>query len=147
GVPTGQLGVFAPSCDRVGRVFPFVVAAPLVPDQQTMLLDRAALLGLAWSQVIIQAQENRLGVEAVDAGLQAALADTLSAEEVHEEDEGATLPLGLDPSSLPWPEVRHSFDLQGSESYWWSVPPASTGFQSRTHSGPLRTAHFLDLCR
>lgn len=147
GVPTGQLGLFAPSCDRVGRVFPFIVVAPLVPEQQALMLDRAALLGLAWGQVVAAAQQTRMGIEALDAALQAALADTLAADAVQDEDEGATLPLGLDPSSLPWPELSRNFDVHGSQSYWWSVPPASTGFESRLHTGPLRTVLFLDLCR
>ena len=151
GVPTGQLGVFAPSCDRVGRVFPFVVAAPFVPDQQAVYLDRAAALGLAWGQVVTQAQESRLAIEAVDAGLHGALAATLAIEleEDDEDDDRTTLPMGMDPgpSSLPWPDLSRNFDLQGSQSYWWSVPPSITGYQSRTHAGPLKTRHFLDLCR
>jgi type VI secretion system protein ImpM len=150
GVPTGQLGVFAPSCDRVGRVFPFVVTAPLVPDQQAGLLDRAASVGLAWGQVVAQAQQARLGIEAVDAGLHAALAETLATElEDDDDDERTTLPLGLEPgpSPLPWPELNRNFDLHGSQSYWWSVPPPSTGFQTRMYTGPLKTIHFLDLCR
>jgi type VI secretion system protein ImpM len=149
GVPTGQLGVFAPSCDRVGRVFPFIVAVPLVPELQSMFLDRAALLGLAWGRVVTRAQEARLGLEAIDAALDAALAETLAAELVDDEDDSATLPLGIDPgpSSLPWPELSLDFDLHGSQSYWWSVPPATTGFQTRMHRGPLKTVLFLDLCR
>jgi type VI secretion system protein ImpM len=149
GVPTGQLGVFAPSCDRVGRVFPFIVAVPLVPELQSMFLDRAALLGLAWGRVVAQAQEARLDLEAVDAGLDAALVETLAAELVDDEDDCATLPLGIDPgpSSLPWSELSRDLDLHGSQSYWWSVPPATTGFQTRMHRCPLKTVHFLDLCR
>lgn len=149
GVPAAQLGVFSPSCDRVGRIFPFVVAAPLVCDQQAEMLDRAELLGLAWSRVVTQAQQTRLGMEAVDARLQAALAETLATELVRADDEQTTLPMdiGPDPSSFPWPELSRRFDSRGSESYWWSVLPATTGFQSRMYTGPLKSLHFLDLCR
>ena len=149
GVPMGQVGVFAPSCDRVGRVFPFIVVAPLVRDQLAMFLDRAALLGLAWGQVISQAQESRFGVEALDAGLQEALDETLASERPDDDDGLSTLPMGLepDPSILPWPDLSREFDLQGSDTYWWSVPPPTTGFQSRILRGPLKTIHFLDLCR
>lgn len=148
GVPNAQLGVFAPSCDRVGRIFPFVVAAPLVPGQQAVWLERAAPLGLAWGDVIHRAQEARQGIEELDARLHLALAETLASEQEEEgQDEGATLPLGLHPSSLPWADLCHSFDSHGSESYWWSVPPASTGYHTRVHNGTLKAAHFLDLCR
>jgi type VI secretion system protein ImpM len=149
GVPTGQLGIFVPSCDRVGRVFPFVVIVPFVPDQQAVFLERAASLGVAWGQIVTHAQQNRLAIEAVDAGLHAALAETLAIELEDDDDERTTLPMGLDtrPSSLPWPELSRNFDLHGSQSYWWSVPPAMTGYQSRTHVGPLKARHFLDLCR
>jgi type VI secretion system protein ImpM len=170
GVPIGQLGVFAPSCDRVGRVFPFIVAAPLVPEQQAELLDRAPMLGLAWGEVVALAQQNRLAIDAVDDELRAALANTLAGESVNDadadrttfpphldddrttlpqalDDERTAFPQGADTSFLPWPELGRHFDLQGSESFWWSVPPASTGFQCRVHKGPLKTLHFLDLCR
>lgn len=151
GVPAGQLGVFAPSCDRVGRVFPFVVMAPLLPREQAALLDRAGWLGHAWGEMVARAQESRLGVEAIDEGLHAALAETLAKPvEQDEDDDGeTTVPGGLepDPGKLPWPELNRDFDLHGPASYWWSVPPSRTGFQSRKYTGPLRTTHFLDLCR
>ncbi|MCM2252992.1 MAG: type VI secretion system-associated protein TagF [Ramlibacter sp.] len=150
GVPTGQLGVFAPSCDRVGRIFPFIVVAPLVPDQQSVLVDRAAALGLAWGEAVGQAQAARLGIDALDAGLHAALAETLAGEpDEDDDDDRTTLPLGIDPAPapLPWPRLSRDFDMRGSQSYWWSVPPTATGYQARLHHGPLMTLHFLDLCR
>mgnify|MGYP000600780604 CR=1 FL=1 len=147
GVPAGQMGVVAPSCDRVGRIFPFVVTVPVVPDQQHLLLSRAGLLGLAWAQVVAQAQEARMSIEAVDSGLHNALAHTLASEPLQDDDGETTLPRGMNPSSLPWPQLGMAFDLQGSESLWWSVPPASTGFQSRAQLGPLKAMHFLNLCQ
>lgn len=148
GIPQGQLGVFAPSCDRVGRVFPFVVSVPVIEGQHGALLDRAGMLGLAWAQVITQAQEARIGIDTVDAGLLSALAETLAAEPPQEQDDDeTTLPQGINPSTMPWPQLRYTFDLQGSQSYWWSVPPATTGFQSKVHTGSLKSIHFLDLCR
>ncbi len=147
GVPTGQMGVVAPSCDRVGRIFPFIVTVPVVPDQRDLLLSRAALLGLAWGQVVGQAQESRLSIDAVDHGLHTALTQTLATEPVQDDDGETTLPRGMNPSSLPWPQLGQTFDLHGSESHWWSVPPASTGFQSRTQLGALKAMHFLSLCQ
>jgi len=79
GVPGAQLGVLAPSGDRVGHIFPFVVAAPLVPKQQAVLLERAALLGVAWGDVINRAQEARLGIDELDAGLHVAYAESWQA--------------------------------------------------------------------
>ena len=146
GVNTGQVGVLAPSCDRVGRVFPFVVAVSLTYDQQTVLLDRAALLGPALGQVIALAQESRLGMDAVDAGLHAALAKTLGQTPEPESDNTTTLPRGMS-LSLPWPDLSRNFDLHGSESYWWSVPAAATGFQFHTQRGTLNASHYVDLCR
>lgn len=148
GVHMGQLGVFSPSCDRVGRVFPFIVSVPVVEGQQGALLERAGVLGPAWAQVIAQAQEDRLGIDAVDASLQSVLAETLAADPPRQDDDDeSTLPRGIDPSTMPWPDLRYSFDLYGAQSYWWSVPIASTGFQSRVHTGSLKSSHFLDLCR
>lgn len=148
GVRMGQLGVFSPSCDRVGRVFPFVVCVPVIEGQHGPLLDRAGMLGLAWAQVVAQAQEERLGIDTVDASLQTVLAETLAADPpAQDDDDESTLPRGISPSTMPWPDLRHSFDLHGSQSNWWSVPPAGTGFQSRVHTGSLKSSHFLDLCR
>jgi type VI secretion system protein ImpM len=146
-VQGGQFGVFAPSCDRVGRIFPFIVTVPVVQEWQATLLDRAGLLGGAWGQIVGQAQESRWGTEAVDAALHDALAMTLATEPAIEQDAEATLPLNTDALSLPWPDLGRNFDLGGPTSYWWSVPAQRTGFQSRTHTGALKTAHFLDLCR
>lgn len=147
GVSAGQLGIFAPSCDRVGRVFPFIVCMSLPPAQQGLLLDRAGVLGAGWAQVVTQAQEGRLGIDAVDAGLQTVLAQALAAEPPVEPDDEATLPRGIPASTMPWPELARSFDLHGSQSYWWSVPSPGSGFQSRVHTGSLKAMHFLDLCR
>jgi type VI secretion system protein ImpM len=148
-VPTGQLGVLAPSCDRVGRIFPFVVMTPLVSGQNKALLDRASLLGATWSRTVALAQESRLGVNAIDEGLRADLARTLATEIDADEDPGATLPQGLEPdeTAFPWPELSREFELHGSESYWWTVPAMVPGFEARKHQGALQTIHFLGLCR
>jgi len=39
-----------------------------------------------------------------------------------------------------------SVDGAGSESYWWSVPPAMTRFRARSHNGTLNGMLFLGLC-
>jgi type VI secretion system protein ImpM len=146
GISTGQLGVFAPSCDRVGRNFPFLVTAPLISQQLPDLLPRAAMLALAWGEVIAQEQENRQGIDAVDLQLQAALATTL-ATTVLADDAERTLPQGMNPVTTPWPDLAWTFDLYGPQSYWWSVPPTTTGFQARTQTGSLKAMHFLALCQ
>jgi hypothetical protein len=112
----GQLGVFSPSCDRVGRVFPFIVSVPVVEGQHGALLERAGVLGPAWAQVIAQAQEDRLGIDAVDASLKSVLAETLAADPPQQDDDESTLPRGIDPSTMPWPDLRYSFDLYGAQS-------------------------------
>jgi hypothetical protein len=96
--------------------------------------------------VIRHAQAARLGVDELDAGLHVALSESLGGEGA-DGDDAATLAQGLETSSLPWADLGRRFDAQGPESYWWSVPPSSTGFQTRVYSGPLRAAHLLDLCR
>ena len=160
GVPHAQLGVLAPSCDRVGRVFPFLVVVPLHPGQQELLLDHAPRLASGWSEVVAQAQEARTDIENLDARLRGVLMQSLDPmpaapardEEKSpqaarpEQDLDSTRPLDLDPLPHGWPLLSGRFDPNGAASYWWSVPPERTGFQSRTHNGPLRTVHFLDLC-
>lgn len=145
GVPVGQVGVLAPSCDRVGRNFPLLVSSPLALDQIAFLLPRVAPLVLAWSDVIEQVQVARQSVDVLDARLETALVETLAAAPASADTE-ATLPRGMNPATLPWPDLATTFDVQGSESYWWSVPPASTGFRARTHVGGLNAMHFLGLC-
>ncbi len=145
GIAFGQLGLMAPSCDRVGRNFPLLVTAPLVDSGAEALLPRAANLGLAWSDVTSQAQLGRQGIDVLDARLESALVDVL-ANEPAMDDGDRTLPSGMNPSILPWPNLEATFDLHGVESYWWSVPPASTGFRARTHIGSLNGMHFLELC-
>ena len=144
-VPFGQLGVIAPTCDRVGRNFPFLVTTALTGENIASVVPRAALIALAWSAAITDAQIARSHVEALDAKLTDALASQL-AQELPGGDVDVTLPPGVSPLTLPWPELATSFDLQGSESYWWSVPPASTSFRACTHNGPLTAYHFSMLC-
>ena len=144
GVPFGQLGVIAPSCDRVGRNFPFLVTTALNDENLIEVVPRAMLIGLAWSAAITEAQMSRSHIETLDAKLAAALALQLQ-QDVPGGDGDLTLPPGVSPLTLPWPELAASFDLHGPESYWWSVPPATTGFRARTHNGALTAYHFATL--
>lgn len=145
GVPFGQLGVIAPSCDRVGRNFPFLVTTAFLEENVADVVPRAALIGLAWSAAITEAQIARSHIEALDSKLIETLGRQL-AQEIPGSDGDLTLPPGVSPLTLPWPELTRSFDIRGTESYWWSVPPATTGFRARTHNGPLSTYHFNTLC-
>ncbi len=145
GLPFGQLGVFAPSCDRVGRNFPFLVTTAVLGDNALNVLERAAPIALAWCDVIEQAHLLRLGIETVDSQLAGVLSAELS-KEPPLADADVTLPAGVSPTSLPWPGLAETIDLKGPESYWWSVPPAKTGFRARTHSGPLHATQFCGLC-
>ena len=129
GTTPAQLGVLSPSWDRVGRRFPVVVTLRLTPNW----LNQAALLALAWAQVLDEARRDRLGLEAVDQRLDQALR---SAQEAAVPDDETTLPQGAVSQQLPWPGLARSFDAQGAQSYWWSVPPVSTGYRALVHEGP-----------
>lgn len=145
GIPIGQLGVIAPSCDRVGRNFPFLVTTPVLNDNLADLLPRAAMLANVWADAIMQAQSTRASMDALDAQLSSAFATVLTQAPTDADGE-VTLPKGANPLTLPWPGLADNFELRGSESYWWSVPPAQTGFRARTHIGSLSAAHFYSLC-
>lgn len=145
GIPLSQLGVLAPSCDRVGRNYPFLVTLPLPAGRIAELVPSAASLCLAWGEVIAQAQVARLGIEELDAQLQAALEQVLMSP-ADIQDAERTLPQGMSPSTLPWSDLASTFDAHGSESYWWSVPPAMTRFRARAHTGTLNGKIFLGLC-
>ena len=145
GLPFGQLGVLAPSCDRVGRNFPFLVTTTLSDDNIARVVPRAALIGLAWGAAITEAQMLRSHIEALDAKLADSFALQM-AKDPPGGDGDTTLPPGVSPLTLPWPELASNFDLRGSDSYWWSVPPATTGFRARTLTGQLTSSHFGSLC-
>lgn len=144
-IPLSQLGVLAPSCDRVGRIFPFLVTLPLPSGRTASVLPSAASLVLAWADVVAQAQMSRQSIDELDAALEAALAGVLM-NPASAEDSERTLPHGMNPSSLPWADLPYSFDGQGGESFWWSVPPVSSRFRARTHYGALNTSLFMALC-
>ena len=145
GIPMSQLGVLAPSCDRVGRNFPFLVTLPLPNDRFAFILPSAASLCLAWGEVIANAQMARSSIDELDAQLQVALAEVLMNPATIEDSE-RTLPNGMSPSTLPWSDLASTFDCYGSESFWWSVPPAMTRFRARSHAGTLNGMLFLSLC-
>lgn len=145
GLPIAQLGILAPSCDRVGRNYPLLITTPLLESNAMSLLPRAATIALAWGKVIADAQAARAPVEVVDAQLAKALEIEMSKAIALQEGD-VTLPPGESPTTLPWPSLSDSFDLRANESYWWSIPPANTGFRARTHTGTLNTIHFINLC-
>jgi type VI secretion system protein ImpM len=145
GIPIGQLGVIAPSCDRVGRNFPFLVTTPLLEESVKVLLPRAATLANTWADAIMQAQAARASMDTLDVQLSDIFTLVLAQAPV-EADGDVTLPQGANPHTLPWPELAENFELRGAESYWWSVPPTQTGFRAKTHIGPLSAAHFFSLC-
>jgi type VI secretion system protein ImpM len=146
GISICQMGVLAPSQDRVGRQFPFVVSAGAPVDQIQPLLTRSAALALAWSDVIEQAKLSRQPADAVDAELQSRL-NGLMSQPPAEIDPEQTLPRGMQLPILPWPDLLSSFDPQGSQSYWWSVPPAATGFRALAHEGALNSSLFGAISR
>lgn len=142
---TPQLGLLVPSADRVGRLFPFLVAAPLTTAEvQRSLIAHAAPIVMGWYEVVSAAQRERLGVDLVDARLAQALA-TAEGMTIDAADSEVTLPPGATNHVLPWPDLPSNFDATGRESYWWSVPPASTGHRARTYQGSLTAAHFCTL--
>ena len=143
GIAQAQAGVLAPSCDRVGRNFPLLVCLSLAGDKTPLLLPRLASLVLAWADVIAEVQFGQLGINVLDERLEAALDRVLATVP---DDSEKTLPRGASPAVLPWPDLASTFDPAGSESYWWSVPPANTGFHAHTHAGALDSVHFLSLC-
>ncbi len=145
GIAQAQAGVLAPSCDRVGRNFPLLVCLSLASDKTTLMMPRLAALVLAWADVIAEVQFGQLGINVLDERLEAALARVLALGTVPDDAE-KTLPRGANPAVLPWPDLASTFDPTGSESYWWSVPPAKTGFHARTHADALDSMHFLSLC-
>jgi type VI secretion system protein ImpM len=145
GIPFAQLGVIAPSCDRVGRVFPLLAVLAIQDGNRETVLPRAANIGVEWAKAIIEAQQSRMGVDAFDAMLNVRLAQCMEASEEAIVDTEATLPQGANPSTLPWPDLHKSFDLYGSDSYWWSVPPAQTGFRAKMHRGVLTAYYFTSL--
>lgn len=144
GIPFAQLGVMAPSCDRVGRVFPLLATMAVQEHEASNVIARAAKIGVEWANAIVEAQHSRLGVDAFDALLNQKLSQCLQSAEVPVDTE-ATLPQGANPSTLPWPDLQHSFDMYGGDSYWWSVPPVATGFRAKTFRGVLNSAHFSSL--
>lgn len=144
-VPFAQFGLLVPSCDRVGRNFPFLLTTPFTDGIRDQLLVHAGALALAWSEATECAVRDRLTLEQVDQTLGERLASEL-ASETSQGDGDTTLQHGDSPRQLPWPGLSESFDARGMESYWWSVPPARTGFRAQTHGGLLDGSFFLTLC-
>lgn len=139
-----QLGVWAPSCDRVGRKFPLVVTLPLGRADLPALLPHASALAHAWAAVIGQAQRERWPADLLDQQLEATGQEALHGPHDTEDPE-QTLPRGASPATLPWPNLPSTFDPGGTLSYWWSVPAHLTGFRARQHEGPLDSALALGL--
>lgn len=140
-----QLGLLVPSIDRVGRIFPFLVALSLPADAgRRAMIERAAPIALEWYRVITAAQRERANVDLVDARLADALA-MANALETAGADPQVTLPPEIIDRVLPWPDLASTFDPDGRDSYWWSVPGSTTGHRARVFTGNLTAAHFCAL--
>lgn len=144
-VPFAQFGLWSPSCDRVGRNFPLLLTASLAGPSREELLPRAGAIALAWSSVIANALAARQALDPLDANLIAATENELAQAPVAS-DLNTTLPRGVSPKTLPWPDLVNTFDDHGSESFWWSEPAAQTGFRARALGGQLTEGHFFALC-
>lgn len=144
GIMGPQCGVLAPSCDRVGRNFPVLISWSVPDVEDAGAYARCGALAMGWCAAIAQAHQGRQPIDAFDAALGNTLTQVLAAEPPQEDDD-VTLPFGASPVTLPWPDLARTFDPRGQESYWWSLPPAATGYRAMTHTGALNAALFSKL--
>lgn len=124
-VPTGRLcapalaGALMPSCDRVGRYFPLLVARTLLPadlESPQRLCDELC---------------------AVAATLPAALQEGLDADALLDRMD-ATLTRGALPAALglqSGARLLEPFRLDGALSLWWSLPGPTAPFRYLSHRG------------
>ncbi|MCS6996988.1 MAG: type VI secretion system-associated protein TagF [Casimicrobiaceae bacterium] len=140
-----QLGLLKPSVDRVGRFYPFLIALDLEAGAGAQArLHQAGSLVAAWCEALSLAQRERWSLEQLDARLLEALGSTPEgAVELPSGD--VTLPPEIANRVLPWPDLPTSFDPEGRDSFWWSVPPARTGYRAKTFYGSLTSTHFCAL--
>ena len=145
--PVYQSGswVLAPSCDRVGRNFPFLVTTAILDKNAMSLLPRAAPIALAWAHVVADAQSARMNIDAVDTALSSAL--------VAELDKSRRLPMAKSPCRPVRARCRcrgralpTALTCRGRRAFGGACRRRRPASRARTHSGALTATHFVGLC-
>ncbi|TDG22174.1 type VI secretion system-associated protein TagF [Paraburkholderia silviterrae] len=133
-----QLGCVAPSCDRVGRRYPLVVAQPIAPagavrdrahegrgaDARSALAGADVRIRLM-SAIVRDAIRSALGPEDFDMALA----------------QGIQYDAGAPAAAGGWPNLWEYFDPNGMTSFWWT--DAGDGApRTDVHTGGLDAALF-----
>lgn len=134
GAGSVQFGCIAPSCDRVGRRYPLLVAH--VFDLEGFSLDvaswaseRLPAIGETLAQAIARAD----GPEQFDRAL---------------EDRLGAMPSGSDDGrsrAQAWTNLLDYFDPDGMTSFWWASMDDGDSPAARAHTGALDSALFSAL--
>lgn len=129
-----QFGCVAPSCDRVGRRYPLIVAHVFEPDGLSRGAASWASASLpAISETLTEAMERAYGPEQFDR----ALAERMSAATCEPQAENT--------DANGWPNLLDYFDADGTTSFWWASTNGHEPPAAQAHTGALDSALFCSL--
>lgn len=127
------IGLLAPSRDRVGREFPLCAGVALPAGiSATPLLATSHDWLMALGRIVALAQTRPTTIDAFDAAVQSITMPLLAPADPAGgggddilaiiNDSSADVPTVPMPlaHALPWPDLPHKFDPDGTTSYWWT---------------------------
>jgi len=153
-------GCISPSCDRVGRRFPLVVAYrfPEAKEGAALALVMGALPELLSSTGAILFQgisrswmrdalasaldsnfvhwPGNMGSPATEAESTSDIMDVLLGTSGHADGHITTQPLRRN-HSFPWSDMARSFDPHSATSFWWTNGAGGAPLKAFTYDGPL----------
>lgn len=164
-VPAGGLskdciiGCLSPSCDRVGRRFPFVVAFPLpsrmAPWQMTSVVNSTPVLLSRVGLLLFNCIRRRWPMETLVSLIQQSFVDwhtsqsnahghldietgdsdilTVLMDGSIDTDKAATLPNDRF-ASLPWSDVASNLCAPAAMSFWWTNGAGNASLKAFTYS-------------
>lgn len=159
------IGMITPSCDRVGRQFPFTMFKSLTNHSGGFLNQAEIGDFFATHQVILGSiGQRKLNINQLEATLADACTDGRPVP-VHCQPTPSSMPIpsaifdvfeavnDRDPSplslhyglSIPWTDLVIAHVAVGSTSYWWSNAAGSGPMKAFTHSGGLNQTLFNTL--
>jgi type VI secretion system protein ImpM len=157
-----QLGCIAPSRDRVGRLYPLIVALYIPPAYyEPQLVEGSSRFYQQAGRSLLQAVSLGCSVEHFDkslADMPLTMTTMLKRKTVEETpaNSGDILSIlnaghdelpteKLEEQNCTWPDLANYFNPLGSNSYWWTNQATGAALRSQVHGGAPNHALFKTL--
>ncbi|MDM5175692.1 type VI secretion system-associated protein TagF [Massilia sp. DJPM01] len=142
-----QLGVLAPSCDRVGRYYPVAALWPVpIGAFHNGMLERCDEFYGALGQALLEAIRHGHAIDRLGAALAQVNTAPMSTRAAVERDAfWRQAQAGTRQHAKSSPDLALYFDAASATSFWWTNQGDGSPLKTCTHTGQLNNALFARL--